>query len=695
MTDRIRSLLTRTFDKEQKKFRRDVDWKPLLDGFVRDGTDDSTRARVGLVEMLKAEQPAFMDGETIAFLRTVKQIPDLHSDDEMAANRAKGIAYGEKGVVFNLTADFAPTIRDGLDARLAEIDARLAQCRAEGDAEGELFLSNAKLSAQAVLDLAARYRAAAEAQGLATVAATLAQVPAKGARTFHEALQSLRILHYAMWCEGEYHCGLGRIDQYLFPYLDADLKAGRLTEETALEELEEFFIACNRDSDLYIGVQQGDNGQSVMLGGVTRDGAPAFNLLSRLALKACGELKLVDPKINLRVDKNTPMEIYTLGTELTKAGLGFPQYANDDVVIPALMRWGYELEDARDYSVAACWEFLIPGCGMDINNIDAVSMPSCLDAVMRGDGSAPARPQTFDDLKADLKAEINRRCDELQKKYAHVEIFPGPFVSILTVGCIGNARDICKGAKYNNFGIHGTGIAVAVDSLAAVRELVFDRKLVTMAELVKLMDTDFAGRPDILAAARTAPKMGNADKSVDDLAVWLIDAWADCLAGRKNDRGGIYRPGTGSAMYYIWHANELPASADGRLKGHPFSANYAPSLDVPVKGPLSVIRSFTEPDLGKVCNGGPLTIEVHDSAFREADGVEKVAQLVKFFVDRGGHQLQINAINRETLLDAQKNPELHRHLIVRVWGWSGYFIELDKPFQDQVIKRVELASSEG
>ena len=695
MTDRIRSLLTRTFDKEQKKFRRDVDWKPLLDGFVRDGTDDSTRARVGLVEMLKAEQPAFMDGETIAFLRTVKQIPDLHSDDEMAANRAKGIAYGEKGVVFNLTADFAPTIRDGLDARIAEIDARLAQCRAEGDVEGELFLSNAKLSAQAVLDLAARYRAAAEAQGLATVAETLAQVPAKGARTFHEALQSLRILHYAMWCEGEYHCGLGRIDQYLFPYLDADLKSGRLTEETALEELEEFFIACNRDSDLYIGVQQGDNGQSVMLGGVTRDGAPAFNLLSRLALKACGELKLVDPKINLRVDKNTPMEIYTLGTELTKAGLGFPQYANDDVVIPALMRWGYELEDARDYSVAACWEFLIPGCGMDINNIDAVSMPSCLDAVMRGEGRAAARPQTFDDLKADLKAEINRRCDALQKKYAHVEIFPGPFVSILTVGCIGKARDICKGAKYNNFGIHGTGIAVAVDSLAAVRELVFDRKLVTMAELVKLMDTDFAGRPDILAAARTAPKMGNADKSVDDLAVWLIDAWADCLAGRKNDRGGIYRPGTGSAMYYIWHANELPASADGRLKGHPFSANYAPSLDVPVKGPLSVIRSFTEPDLGKVCNGGPLTIEVHDSAFREADGVEKVAQRVKFFVDRGGHQLQINAINRETLLAAQKNPELHRHLIVRVWGWSGYFIELDKPFQDQVIKRVELASSEG
>lgn len=686
MTTRIEKLLRATFDKEQAKFRRDVDWKPLLDGFIANGVDDSTRARRGLEEMLKAERPAFMDGETIAFLRTVKQIPDLHSDDEMAARRAAGTAFGEKGVVFNITADFGPTIRDGLSARLAEIERRMVRCWAENDTEGFAFLQNARRSVRAVLDLVARYRDAAIAEGRTKIAETLAQVPMHGARTFHEALQALRILHFTMWCEGEYHCGLGRIDQYLLPYLEADLAAGRLTEETALEELEEFFIACNRDSDLYIGVQQGDNGQSVMLGGQTRDGRPAFNLLSRLALKACGELKLVDPKINLRVDKNTPKDVYLLGTELTKAGLGFPQYANDDVVIPALLKWGYELEDARDYSVAACWEFIIPGCGLDINNIDAVSMPACVDAAMRT-GEQPSFEAFFDEFRR----EVVRRCDDLQRKYAHVEVLPGPFVSVISTGCIERARDICKGAKYNNFGIHGTGIAVAVDSMAAIRELVFEKKAVTMAELVKMDDTDFAGRPDLLAAARHAPKMGNADESVDVLAKAVVDVWAAALAGRKNDRGGVYRPGTGSAMYYIWHANELNASPCGRLKGEPFGANYAPSLDVPVKGPLSVIRSFTEPDLEKVCNGGPLTIEVHDSAFREADGVEKVAALVKFFVDRGGHQLQINAINRETLLDAQKHPENHRHLIVRVWGWSGYFVELDKPFQDQVIKRVELA----
>lgn len=682
MTPRIKSLLDRTFDKEQRKFRRDVDWKPLLDRFVAENVDDESRARIGLEEMLRAETPAFMEGEKIHFLRTVKQIPDLHTTAEMEARKAAGTAFGEKGVVFNLTADFGPTIRDGLDRRLEEIEARLARAQAEKDSEGISFLSNAALSVKAVLDLVDRYRAA-----LPEGSVDWLEAVHRGAKTFPEALQVLRVLHYAMWCEGEYHCGLGRLDQYLLPYYTDDLANGRLTTDETLEYIEEFFIACNRDSDLYIGVQQGDNGQSIMLGGVTRSGQDAFNDLSRLFMRACGELKLVDPKINLRVSKTTPIEIYEEGTKLTKEGLGFPQYANDDVVIPALVRWGYELEDARDYSVAACWEFLIPGCGLDIDNIDAVSFVGSLDAALR----TPCA--TYEEVEKAFFAEIQRRADALVEKYRHVEILPGPFVSVISTGCIDRARDICKGAKYNNFGIHGTGIAVAVDSLASVRELVFERKLVTLAELVRLMDTDFAGRPDVLAAAKAAPKMGNADSRVDDIAKRLLAFWGHAFDGKRNDRGGIFRPGTGSAMYYIWHAREVPASADGRLRGEPLSANYAPSLDASVKGPISVIRSFTEPDLMPVCNGGPLTIEIHDSAFAFPDGVEKVAHLVKFFVDRGGHQMQINTINRETLLDAQAHPERHRHLIVRVWGWSGYFVELDKCFQDQIIKRVELAAS--
>ena len=688
--------MDRTFGKEQRIFRRDVDWKALLDRFIREGVGDMERARIGLEEMLKAERPEFMEGERIAFLRTVKQIPDLHSDDEMDARRAQGVAFGEKGVVFNITADFGSAIRDGLGARLDEMRERLIRCREEADAEGVEFLENAILSVEAVLGLVERYRAEAEKRGLSDIAATLAKVPFSGATTFHEALQSLRILHFAMWCEGEYHCGLGRIDQYLFPYYEADISSGRLTEESALEELEEFFIACNRDSDLYIGVQQGDNGQSVMLGGVTPDGKDAFNDLSRLCIKACGELKLVDPKINLRGSKTTSLDVYKMGTELTAKGLGFPQYANDDVVIPALERWGYAKEDARNYTVAACWEFIVPGCAMDIDNIDAVSFVGALDAALRiltERRSGAEDGLGYEDVEKEFFAEIQRRADAVVEKYRHVEILPGPFVSVISADCIKNARDISKGGKYNNFGVHGTGIAVAVDSLSSVRELVFEKRLVTLSELVKLLDTDFSGRADILAAAKKAPKMGNADPKADEIATRLLCFWGHAFDGKKNGRGGIFRPGTGSAMYYIWHAREVKASADGRLSGQPLSANYAPSLDVPVKGPVSVVRSFTEPDLVPVCNGGPLTIEIHDSAFAMSDGAEKVAHLVKFFIERGGHQLQINTINRETLIDAQAHPERHRHLIVRVWGWSGYFIELEKPYQDQIINRVELVIS--
>ena len=729
MTTRIEDLLNRTFDKEQKKFRRNVDWKPLLDRFIAEDVDDETRARMGLEAMLAAEQPVFMEGERIHFLRTVSTIPDLHSEAEMEARRKAGTAFGEKGVVFNLTADFGPLIAEGLDARIAAMSTRLNQAKADGDAEGVNFLNNAILSAQAVLGLVDRYLEVERSAGAADPTGGLGQttLPAvtmvgrvsprpplhavhTGAKTFHEALQVLRVLHFAMWCEGEYHCGLGRIDQYLLPYYERDLEAGRLDESTALELLEEFFIACNRDSDLYIGVQQGDNGQSVMLGGVTREGKPAFNALSRLCLKACGELKLVDPKINLRVDKNTPTEVYELGTELTAKGLGFPQYANDDVVIPALQRWGYELEDARDYTCAACWEFIIPGIALDINNIDAVSFAGCLDTALRkvADGAmGTSRPTevtpTYEDVETAFFAEIKRRADALVEKYRHVEILPGPFVSVMTPGCIERARDIGKGAKYNNFGIHGTGIAVAVDSLAAVKAVCFGGDSAdgggtpSLPEFIKLLDTDFAGRPEVWAAVKAAPKMGNADPETDAIAKRLIDFWGHVFDSQENDRvspvtgkRGVFRPGTGSAMYYIWHAREIPASPNGRLKGEPLSANYAPSLDTPVKGPVSVVRSFTEPDLQLVANGGPLTIEIHDSAFALPDGIEKVAHLVKFFIDRGGHQMQINTINRETLIDAQAHPEKHRHLIVRVWGWSGYFIELDKEYQDQIIRRVEL-----
>ena len=685
MIPRINDLLAYTFDKRHHALRRDHDWKPLLDSFVARGLSPARRAAEGLREMLAAEQPAFLPGERIAFVRTIRQIPDLWTEDEMTEKR-KHAFYAEKGVVFNITPNYYDTIRTGLAATAEQLTNRLQQAIADHDDEGREFLETALSGVQAVRDLARRYREEAERQGLADIAETLAVVPEQPAQTLRQALQFLRILHYALWCEGEYHNGLGRFDLHLYPYLQADLDAGRLNEEQALELVEEFFIACNRDSDLYIGVQQGDNGQSLVLGGVDRQGNPVLNTLTHLALTASRELKVIDPKINLRITPRTSIELLTEASELTAVGLGFPQYSNDDVVIPALVNYGYDLEDARDYTVAACWEFIVPGLGMDIDNITGISLPDAVNTVMH-----QTQPDAFDTLMTHVADELRHRADDIHAMLHTVDMLPGPFVSTLCDGCIDRARDISRGGKYNNFGIHCTGLATAVDSLMAIRHFVYDDQKLTLAQLADAVDHNFDGQPELLAEARFGvPKMGNDIDVVDDIAVRLLAACADALKGRRNARGGIYRAGTGSAMYYIWHANELSASADGRINHQPFPANYAPSLNVRVNGPISVVKSFTKPDLSKVCNGGPLTIEIHDSMFREPDGTRKLAQVVQYFAQCGGHQLQLNAVNRDQLLDAQKHPEKHRHLIVRVWGWSGYFIELDKPYQDQIIKRVEM-----
>ena len=642
-----------------------------------------------LAAMLRAEQPVILEGERITLLRTVRAPPPLFTEAEWAAIRERHFIH-ELGFVCNISPDYASTIARGLDARRAEAAGRLEACRASGDAEGAAFLEAVVSGVDAVLDLAERYRLEALRQGRDDLAALLARVPRLGATTFHEALQAFRFLHFTLWCEGEYHNTVGRLDQYLHPYLQADLAAGRLDLGSAFDLLEEFFLTFNRDSDLYPGVQQGDNGQSLVLGGTLPDGGDAFNALSAMCLRASKELKLIDPKVNLRVSARTPPEVYDLGTELTREGLGFPQYSNDDVVIPGLVDLGYEPQDARDYVVAACWEFIIPGRGMDIPNIGALSFPRVIDRCLHRDLPGAA---TFPAFLLAVEKEIAAECEALAAGVKGLWMVPAPFMSVLMEGCLTRARDISQGARYGNHGLHGTGLSTAVDSLAAIRRYVFEERSVAPAELIEAVDADFRGHEQLLATLRyEAPKLGNGDDWVDALATELLDAFADAVKDLRNERGGVFRAGTGSAMYYIWHARELGASPDGRRKGEWFGANYAPSLFAPVRGPLSVVKSFSTPRLRRVINGGPLTMEFHSTLFGDAESQRKVADLVRLFVSRGGHQLQLNAVNRDTLLEAQRHPEQHGQLIVRVWGWSAYFVELDREYQDHVIRRQEYVS---
>ena len=257
----------------------------------------------------------------------------------------------------------------------------------------------------------------------------------------------------------------------MWPYLKADLEAGRLTIEGAEDLLAEFFIALNKDSDLYPGVQQGDNGQTLTLGGVTRSGDDAVNELTRLVLRVSRDVAMIDPKINLRVSAATDLDLLCLATELTRKGLGFPQYSNDDVVIPGLAAHGYDLEDARDYVVAACWEFIIPGRGMEVVNIGAVSFPAAVDQAIRAglaDGADFAA--LLDRTAANIRTQVADRAEA----YARLLLPPAPYYSVLMTDCLERGRDLSYGLKYNNFGLHGAGSANAADALAAVKQLVFD-----------------------------------------------------------------------------------------------------------------------------------------------------------------------------------------------------------------------------
>jgi formate C-acetyltransferase len=532
-----------------------------------------------------------------------------------------------------------------------------------------------------------KYRVEALRAGNTAAADTLRKIPREKPETLKEALQFLRLLHYCLWCCFNYHNTFGRFDQYMYPYYRHDVESGLLSKDSALELIEEFFISCNKDSDLYPGIQQGDNGQSMVLGGLNPDGSQSYNELSDLCLQASLELRLIDPKINLRVNKNTPQELYTKGSVLTKQGLGFPQYANDDVVVEALKRWGYADADAYNYVVAACWEFIVPGAGMDIVNINGLSFSRTITATF----ARIDEWNSFDELLAIVKEEIFRQADSIMNATANIYMESAPLLSLMMDGCAEKGRDISLGGTYNNYGIHGTGLSTAVDSLAAIRKYVFEDQRIGKAELRQVLQNNYENADEWYSELRyRSPKMGNDDDETDALADKLLGWFADALEGRRNDRGGIFRAGTGSAMYYIWHAHDEQATPDGRKQGEPLAANYSPSLFSRCNGPVSIIKSFAKPNLVRVANGGPLTIELHDTIFRNEESIRKVGQFVKSFMDMGGHQMQINAVNRDKLKDAQKHPENYRNLIVRVWGWSGYFVELDEVYQNHIIERMEL-----
>ncbi|HEC62447.1 MAG TPA: pyruvate formate-lyase, partial [bacterium] len=281
--------------------------------------------------------------------------------------------------------------------------------------------------------------------------------------------------------------------------------------------------------------------------------------------------------------------------------------------------------------------------------------------------------------------------------YDRLLLGPSPYLSALMDHCLERGRDLSQGLLYNNFGIWGACVANAADALAGVKRFVLEERNISGSELIAALDADYNGYESLHEKlVKKAPKVGNNDNYVDSIMVALFDYLADaCEKYGKNNRGGTIRPGVSTAMYYMWLAKGWPgmrepvvgATADGRKKGVPFSANLAPSPGAPVAGPLSVLQSFSKVDYQRIFNGGPVTMEFSDTVFRDEESIRKVAMVVRTSAQLGVQQLQLNTLNRGKLIEAKKHPEKHRDLIVRVWGWSGYFCELDSEYQDQIIAR--------
>lgn len=656
MTERVK----KQYDELKKKEYRNARNKDgiSIDDAMFEGMSQADKETVIFCKMIRSEEIVLREGDRIGFHRHRQKRPRWFPFGNIVPNYERYLREGFGGVYESLKRNMH-----------------------KGD---EAFARNAMRCIEEVFAYCERLKEKAGEE----LRAALEVVPYHAPRTYHQALVMMKCIIYTLRLVEIPHVTLGRFDYYMRPFYEADRKRG-ISREELFELTEEFFISLNYDTDIYAGVQQGDNGQSMVLGGYDADGNDCFSELSEVVMDASMELCLIDPKINLRVSKKTPLERFRYATEMTKLGLGFPQYCNDDIIVPGLIRLGYDVEDAYNYAAAACWENIIPGRSFDIPNFGNVVFPKCVNkAIEKSNGD-----ESFEGLLglviSCLEENVDAAIDWANSK---IEIIvPHPYFSLFIDDCIDLVCDYSEGKmKYFNIGFHGVGISTAADSLAAIKKTVYEDKIFTLSDVKKALEANFEGYEDLRKKLASCPKMGNNDDYVDGFLSFLLDNAEKSLCDKKNIRGGFFRLGTGSAQGYILKAKECGASADGRFSGEPFACSFSPSIGAKIAGPLSVIKSFTKFDLKRVVNGGPLTMEIHENTFRNEDGMMKVAMLVKSYIEMGGHQLQLNSINRERLIEAQKKPEEYQNLIVRVWGWSGYFTELDVEYQNHIISRTVL-----
>ncbi len=585
------------------------------------------------------------------------------------------------------------------------------------------FLEAAIISMEAVINFGKRYSAMAKSSAakeknaarkkiLQEIAETCAWVPENPPRTFIEAIQFFYFIHLVRYLEYS-TLGIGvRIDQVFGPYYEKDLKEGRTTKEDTLGILQLLWIKLNELGLVYSPTVSSVYGgvaslQAVTIGGTDENGKDVTNDLTYLVMEAARTLKLIEPSIVLRMHKNTPDEVYSKAVDVIKTGIGYPSIFNDDAYMPLFERWGMPKNDAQDYAVTGCVYIEVPGKNVVRRSVGYFVLAKCLWWALhqgvdpktgRQFGARTTDPATFKSWKDVMEAYaeqvkfftgkvelLERINNELLADYA-----PRPFYSAVLDGCIEKAMD-CRKWVYPSMVHHFAqvigGINVA-DSITAIQKVIFDDKLVTLPELIKIMDNNWKGREDIHQACLNAPKFGNDDDYADKIAA-AVQARGEAAMESIKDPYGFSHRGDGSAVSATYGlAADTPATPDGRVDGEPFAdSTLAPAQGRDKKGPTAVLKSVAK--ISTVDTYNHLLNQKFLPKFLEGEMKPMFVSYLKTWKEMNIPHIQFNIVDRKTLLSAKAQPEKYSDLIVRVAGFSAYFVDLSAGLQDSIIARTE------
>ncbi len=633
--------------------------------------------------------------------------PRYLTDEEAAAALGMGVAEG--GFTSHVPFGTEKVLGRGLRGVKDEAAARLAELGEDG--EKAAFLKAVLVSLDAVTEYIRRHtdealRLIGETQDetrreeLKEIADACLWVSTESPRTFREALQLYWFCCLAMAAESQSCIPIGRFDQDLYPFLERDLDAGGTTLGEAQGLLECLWIKLNFESDLTT-----DTCRNITLAGQGPDGLDATNTLTYMCLDASHRLRLADPKLNARFHDGSPARLLGKCVEMVKAGLGgFPAFYNDEAIIEGLTRMGVPLEHARLYSCDGCQEIILPGKGDFYPVHTGVDLLACVQDTLgvppylvEPGGPEPPEPETRDYgvfeafMEAyldNLDAMVSAAVEEGNMRDRGLAAYsPVPFLSSTLEGCLEKAVDkTAGGCRYNWTGCNGQAFAAAVNSLAALRKMVYDEKLVTLDELRETLRDDWGDERLRQYALNRVPKWGNDDDYVDEIAVRVAERFIDEVLRHSNPRGGPYYPGI-FTFHHVRRGIMSSASPDGRRAGDPVSTHLSPVAGTDKSGPTLAVNSALKVYALHPPEGTALDLRFHPTALMGEEGVEKLESLIKAFMRRGGTVVQFNVVGSETLRDAQENPEQYRSLLVRVWGFSAYFTTLTKEYQDEIITR--------